>query len=184
MNTLSNHTHTLVEQYVPLANKLAYQKKRSLPAFVDVEELVSAAYLGLVEAANRFDPVKGIAFSTFAFPRISGAINDHLRSQWRASRANAQPLVSLDQSAGDATALRDTIEARPEKADRVEELFDEIVSNCDDDAKNVLRLYYIEETPMKEVGRRMGVSESRISQLIKGYKTSIRSRYEAAELAA
>lgn len=45
------------------------------------ENLISAGTLGLVEAANKFDPSKGIAFRTYAYPRIRGAIVDELRSQ-------------------------------------------------------------------------------------------------------
>ncbi len=47
----------------------------------DRESLNSAGLLGLVEAANSFDPAKGIAFRTFAYPRIRGAILDELRKQ-------------------------------------------------------------------------------------------------------
>ncbi|MCA9075313.1 MAG: sigma-70 family RNA polymerase sigma factor [Planctomycetaceae bacterium] len=50
-----------------------------LPAGVDFENLESAGVLGLVEAAKQFDPSRGIAFTTFAYPRIRGAILDELR---------------------------------------------------------------------------------------------------------
>jgi len=50
-----------------------------LPASIDIENLESAGVLGLVEAANRFDPTRGIDFKTFATPRIRGAIFDEAR---------------------------------------------------------------------------------------------------------
>ena len=50
-----------------------------LPTGVDVENLESAGVLGLVEAARQFDPSRGIAFTTYAYPRIRGAILDELR---------------------------------------------------------------------------------------------------------
>ena len=50
-----------------------------LPTGVDVENLESAGVLGLVEAAKQYDPQRGIAFTTYAFPRIRGAILDELR---------------------------------------------------------------------------------------------------------
>lgn len=50
-----------------------------LPAGVDQENLESAGVLGLVEAAARFDPERGIRFETFAYTRIRGAVLDELR---------------------------------------------------------------------------------------------------------
>jgi RNA polymerase sigma factor for flagellar operon FliA len=50
-----------------------------LPDSVDNDNLESAGILGLVEAAGQFDPTRGIAFTTFAYQRIRGAILDELR---------------------------------------------------------------------------------------------------------
>jgi RNA polymerase sigma factor for flagellar operon FliA len=51
----------------------------NLPAIVDIENLESAGILGLVEAAQHFDAGRGVAFRTFAYPRVRGAIIDELR---------------------------------------------------------------------------------------------------------
>jgi RNA polymerase sigma factor for flagellar operon FliA len=50
-----------------------------LPPGVDAENLEAAGVLGLVEAANTFDPRRGIQFTTYAYPRIRGAVLDELR---------------------------------------------------------------------------------------------------------
>lgn len=172
----------LVVQYVPLANKLAYEKKRNLPNFIDVEDLKSAAYLGLVEAASRFDPSRGIAFSTFAYRRIFGAIQDYLREQGWLKRGDSTKVLSLDlvDNDSDDFALKDTIEAKP--ADDTEECFEVIASNLDEQAQSILRHYFIDEFSMKEVGEKFGISESRISQLIKQYKNQIRSDWNELDL--
>lgn len=179
----------LVEQYVPLANKLAYQKKRMLPRFIDVEELKSAAYLGLVEAASRFDQSLGIAFSTFAYPRIFGAIHDYLRDQGWMKRGNTAQMLSLDAMCSDGEnicALKDLIEAKPNED--AEECFEAITLKFDNQARSVLRHYFIDDLSMKEVGEKFGVSESRISQMIKQYKTRIQADWSGdllfSELAA
>src|SRR6185312_4965731 len=52
---------------------------RRLGGAVELDELVSAGTLGLAEAIDRFDPNRGLAFSTYAVPRIHGAIVDELR---------------------------------------------------------------------------------------------------------
>jgi RNA polymerase sigma factor (sigma-70 family) len=177
-----NTKQELVERYIPLANKLAYQKKKSLPRFVDVEELKSAAYLGLVEAASRFDPERGVAFSTFAYPRVFGAIHDYLREQGWGKRTEPKSAVSLDSetSAGEECYLKDTLEAKVESND--DEFIEVVTQNLDKQAKAVLRYYFIDAYSMKEVGAKFGVSESRISQLIKRYKDQIRSDWTASDL--
>src|ERR1700692_4425617 len=50
-----------------------------LPHGIDLDNLEAAGVLGLVEAANRYDPERGIRFKTFAYTRIRGAIYDELR---------------------------------------------------------------------------------------------------------
>jgi RNA polymerase sigma factor for flagellar operon FliA len=50
-----------------------------LPPGVDLENLEAAGTLGLVEAANRYDPSRGIAFDAYAYRRIRGAVLDELR---------------------------------------------------------------------------------------------------------
>ena len=47
-----------------------------LPPHYDRENLEQAGFVGLVETANTFDPSRGIAFRTYAYPRIRGAIVD------------------------------------------------------------------------------------------------------------
>jgi RNA polymerase sigma factor for flagellar operon FliA len=50
-----------------------------LPTGIDSENLESAGILGLVEAANRFDPERGVKFETYAYLRIRGAVVDEMR---------------------------------------------------------------------------------------------------------
>jgi RNA polymerase sigma factor for flagellar operon FliA len=50
-----------------------------VPSFMTKEDMVSAAMVGLVDAANRFDPGKGAKFKTFAEYRVRGAIFDEMR---------------------------------------------------------------------------------------------------------
>ncbi len=48
---------------------------------LELDELVSAGTIGLIEAFNKFDQSRGLAFSTFAAPRIRGAMLDEMRRQ-------------------------------------------------------------------------------------------------------
>ena len=78
----------LVEQHLSLVQAIARKVKKSVGASVDVDDLVGYGSKGLVEAAERFDPRHGVAFSTFAYYRIRGAMYDGLRSMGWYSRAD------------------------------------------------------------------------------------------------
>jgi RNA polymerase sigma factor for flagellar operon FliA len=71
----------MVQQHLSLVYQVAWQVKRRIGDHVSVEELVSAGTLGLIRAVERFDPGRGRALSTFAIPRIRGAMLDDLRDR-------------------------------------------------------------------------------------------------------
>ena len=173
------NNESLIIEHLSLAEKLAYKKKKVLPSFVNVEELKSAAYLGLVEAASRFDSEYGVAFSTFAYPRIFGAIHDYLREiGWHKSGTK---MVSLDASDDDDCCLADTLTAREDKSSP-DDFFEIIARDLDVQGKQILRQYYIEDRSMKEIGDSLNVSESRISQKISSYKEAIGNNWSKSEL--
>jgi len=65
--------------HLPLVRHIIARLTIHLPPGVDVENLTSAGTLGLVEAANKFDPERGVKFESFAYIRIRGAVLDELR---------------------------------------------------------------------------------------------------------
>jgi len=77
----SNARDLLLTENLSLVHHVARQLGRRLSDKVDHDELVSAGILGLMSAMTAFDPQRGLAFSTFAVPRIRGAILDELRRQ-------------------------------------------------------------------------------------------------------
>jgi RNA polymerase sigma factor for flagellar operon FliA len=78
----------LVEQHLSLVQAIARKVKKTLGATIDFEDLVGYGSKGLVEAAERFDPRHGVAFTTFAYYRIRGAMYDGLRTMGWYSRAD------------------------------------------------------------------------------------------------
>ena len=71
----------LIGEHLGLVYHVARQLCRAKQMDVELDELVSAGTLGLIEAFNNFDTTRGLAFSTFAAPRIRGAMLDELRRQ-------------------------------------------------------------------------------------------------------
>jgi RNA polymerase sigma factor for flagellar operon FliA len=69
----------LVMAHVSLVRALAQRLAQRLPSQVELNELVSVGVLGLVEAANRYQPSLGVPFDAFARRRVHGAMLDALR---------------------------------------------------------------------------------------------------------
>jgi len=66
-------------KHVPLVRFLAQRIHSRLPGNIDIDDLVSAGMLGLIQACDKFDAAKNIQFASFASFRIRGAILDSLR---------------------------------------------------------------------------------------------------------
>jgi RNA polymerase sigma factor for flagellar operon FliA len=78
----------LIEQHLDLVQAIARKVKKTLGARIDYDDLVAYGSKGLVEAADRFDARPGVAFTTFAYYRIRGAMFDGLRTMGWYSRAD------------------------------------------------------------------------------------------------
>jgi len=71
----------LIEQYAPLVKYIAQKISLRLPANIDIDDLLSAGVIGLMDAVKKYDPSRDNKFKTYAEFRIRGAILDELRAQ-------------------------------------------------------------------------------------------------------
>ncbi len=69
----------LIERYRPYVYSIVKQVLQTFPVRVDFEELAGYGMIGLLEAADRYDPRRKVSFVTFSYYRIKGAIFDGLR---------------------------------------------------------------------------------------------------------
>jgi RNA polymerase sigma factor for flagellar operon FliA len=69
----------LIEAHLPQVKFIADRLAAKLPRSVDREDLISAGVLGLIDAANKYDPARGVLFKTYAETRVRGAMLDSLR---------------------------------------------------------------------------------------------------------
>ncbi|MBV7314809.1 RNA polymerase sigma factor FliA [Shewanella sp. NIFS-20-20] len=98
---------SIVEQYAPLVKRIAHHLLARLPASVQLDDLLQAGMMGLLEASTNFDGSKGAKFETFAGIRIRGAMLDEIRrGDWvprsvhRNNRRVAQVIEELEQVLG------------------------------------------------------------------------------------
>lgn len=102
-----------IEDYAPLVKRIAYHMMMRMPASVQVDDLIQAGMIGLIEASQKYDMSRGASFETYAGIRIRGAIVDEMRrGDWvpRSVHRNARR-VSQAIAAVEARTGRDASDA-------------------------------------------------------------------------
>ncbi|MES2746463.1 MAG: FliA/WhiG family RNA polymerase sigma factor, partial [Bdellovibrionota bacterium] len=212
----------LIMDYAPLIRFVAQRIAARLPSNIDIDDLISAGVIGLMDAIEKYDPSRDNKFKTYAEFRIRGAILDELRSQdWvprsvrdkakkiektyaeleqklgravsdeelsdalgigldeyydMVSKVKAVTLLSIDELSGpnqqDRKSLLECLENTSSKnpftqlkSKGIRDLLVKHIDELPEKQKLVLSLYYYEDLNLKEIGRILEVTESRVSQL-------------------
>lgn len=211
----------LIIDNLPYVKRIVNRIAIHLPPSVEVEDLVNAGVIGLISAAERFDPSRDKKFITYAAFRIRGAVLSELRSRDYLSRSNRRKIremeravvaiekrlgreaedeevareldISLDDlydikklagisfisledlgysSRDDRDSLRTyLVDNRTGNAfaharlREIENTVAEAINALPEKEKLVVSLYYWEELTMKEIGKVLEISESRVSQI-------------------
>ena len=139
-----NLANSRIEEFAPLVKRIAFHMMMRMPASVQVDDLIQAGMIGLIEAAQKYDSSKGASFETYAGIRIRGSIVDEMRrGDWaprsvhRNSRRIAQAIKAVEARTG-----RDARDS--EIAEELEVDLDEYFAMLQD--SNCSRLYSYEET--------------------------------------
>lgn len=143
-----------VEDYAVLVKRIAHHMMARMPASVQVDDLIQAGMIGLLEAARKYDASRGASFETYAGIRIRGAIVDEMRrGDWapRSVHRNARR-VSEAISTLEARSGRDASDA--EIAGELGVDIAEYHTMIQDSASS--RLFSLEETFQDDQGRVTG----------------------------
>lgn len=107
-----------ITRHAPLVKRIAYHLLNRLPPSVQIDDLIQAGMVGLLEAAGNFDPDMGASFETFAGIRIRGSMIDEIRrSDWtprsvhRKFRAVAEAIRSIENETGEDAKDADVAQA-------------------------------------------------------------------------
>jgi RNA polymerase sigma factor for flagellar operon FliA len=102
-------TEEVLQEHLPMVRFLALRIRERLPQHVEMEDLISAGVVGLMDALQKFDPKKKVQFRTYAQFRVRGAMLDSLRAlDWgprdlrRKGRAVEEAIRSLSAALGKA----------------------------------------------------------------------------------
>jgi RNA polymerase sigma factor for flagellar operon FliA len=88
----------LILEHLPLLHHIVGRMSWDMPGKVDREDLLGFGMIGLIAAADSFEPQRGLKFSTYAFPRIKGAILDELRRMDFLPRGRREKVRALDRA--------------------------------------------------------------------------------------
>lgn len=89
----------LVVQYATLVKRIARHVLSRLPASVQLDDLIQAGLIGLMEAARLYDPSQGASFETYASIRVRGAMLDELRRNDWSPRSLSKRVKQLSEAA-------------------------------------------------------------------------------------
>jgi RNA polymerase sigma factor (sigma-70 family) len=161
-----------VLRYLPLVRSIVYSLRPRF-ATAEVDDLVSAGTVGLIEAADRFDARRGVPFANFAYSRVKGAVVDELRrlSEGRRNAVSGatfevslQAPIDGDRRLTFIDVIPDPQSPAPESAAEFGEVVDAI-SMLPSREREMLGLYTAGHT-VAEIAASQGCSESRASQIV------------------
>ena len=224
----------LLAELMPLVKRMALKMRERLPAHIQVDDLVGAGALGLVDAVRKFDPRKRVKIEKYAKLRIRGAMLDGLRDLDVASRdlrkkskkvervyrelqaKLARPVTDEEMAqalqlslaewyettaqlqalgvewlrpmvlGGTKRVREESLVAENQKSQfdlcysrERKEILDAALACLSARDRMIIKLYYDEGRTMKQIAHKLGIDESRISQLHSAAMVRLRSLVEA-----
>jgi RNA polymerase sigma factor for flagellar operon FliA len=211
----------IVVENLSLVRAIALRLRASLPVHVELDDLMHAGVLGLIDATTRYDSDKDVSFQTYAKHRIKGAMLDSLRqldwasrdmrrrhkkletvtrelaaeldrepdeaevaermgvgiSRWRQMAVDLKTVGLLSASTRAAESENTSApefpardESRPDQVCEKAELSAKLtfaIGTLPERYRDVVFMYYTQEMTMKEIGSKMNINESRVSQIHK-----------------
>jgi len=177
----------LLSEYGPIVRQIAGGFQRRLPRNVLRDDLIAAGMSGLWDAIRKHGEERSGNFDWYVRVRIRGAILDELRAQdWLPRRARAAAAEAAKNSGGSAPSapvvlrfdeVSETEQARclvasdTTSSDKhleerfVRESLAKAVELLPERERHIVSLHYFKGVKFKELGKMLGVSEPRISQL-------------------
>jgi RNA polymerase sigma factor for flagellar operon FliA len=181
----------LIHMHAPAARRIALRLARRCPDWIAREDLVAAGMLGLIEAAERYDHARREPFIAFAELRIRGAVLDELRRgdmmsrrARRQAKQDGQLAVAVEQLDGDDAhladqgALPDAVAEQHVALRRVRGALPSLLPR----EVTILRLYYAEERTYQQIAAALGVTPSRVCQLLWRAVARLREQLGATDL--
>ena len=169
----------LVTENLPLVRALARRMAPTAHPFLELGDLVAIGTEALLVASRRFDRSRNVAFGSFAYQRVRGAMVEGLgaagphsrgRRRRRAGRPERAPLpvpCQYDDRRHAAAGRRELAAALAERIDgqRMAARLQAALAALDERERALVRRHYFEGEPLRTVGRDLGISRAWASRL-------------------
>jgi RNA polymerase sigma factor for flagellar operon FliA len=182
----------IIVQHLTHVHALAKRMRSQVPPCVTLDDLIGAGTIGLIQAADRFQPSRGLQFATYAKHRIRGAMLDFLREEdplSRTERRRTRTANAAYERALPATISLEQLPAHEPRseysparclstrfADRVD--LDRARECLSDRQNRVISLLFDLDWQNRDVARKLGVNESRVSQIRQAALSKLRARLQ------
>jgi RNA polymerase sigma factor for flagellar operon FliA len=169
----------LVRDNLPLVRALARRMAPSARPFLEMGDLVSIGTEALLVASRRFDRSRNVAFGSFAYRRVRGAMVEGLgvagphtrgRRRRRAGRPEPRPLPLLceyDDRRHATAGRRELATVLAERIDdgRLAGRLDDALATLDARERELVRRHYFDGEPVQDIARDLGISRAWASRL-------------------
>jgi RNA polymerase sigma factor for flagellar operon FliA len=160
------------KKFVEYLAKQHFYKSR-VSNFFDLDDIVSYAYVGLLEAINSYDETKNVKFRTFAKKRINGSIVDSIwghqgkRKYLKENDFFNLSYEELTEGINDPLDETDKTELNVIEKDILSFVKDYIDKEMNEKEKSIITYIYYCDLKLKEISEIMNISIGRISQIHK-----------------
>lgn len=156
-----------------LANRYA----RMSPACIDADDLSQIGLMEGLKARSRFDPARTVNFMTYVNRRIEGAMQDSIRTAVVGSRGKGGVVCIISMNDLDPADAKQVATLEASVDDPTEEILDRLaveVGKLPPREKWLLIARYSEGVTQKELARKLGITEGRLSQIIRAIRETLR----------
>jgi RNA polymerase sigma factor for flagellar operon FliA len=163
----------LFDKYAHIARWVAHKYANGWSLAAEWADVYADASIGVLDAIRRFDPARSITQKAYVFIRARGAAIDGIRQRRhtlpRVAGADRQPPVSLDMlldavADGKASWQPSVTERGYDRVDDAETIRLMLV-HLSPRRRFVIEAYYLAGRSLADIGRELGVTESRVSQI-------------------
>jgi RNA polymerase sigma factor for flagellar operon FliA len=165
----------LIVNYSPLVKYVTGRMPAGIRGVVETEELMSWGRMGLLSAIETFDPGRETKFESYAISKVRWAMLDEFRKQdWVPRRVRAQ----IQEAERAASRLAQSLRRAPTEL----EMAGEMNLSLEEYRSFVATFYFYEGLTLREIGRALGLSEGRISQILRQALMKLRAKLAESPL--
>lgn len=170
---------TAVQELVPMVRRIAGPFRSRVYATADQEDLLQEGFLGLSEAAVRYDAGRDCSLATYGSQRARGAMLDHVRTLSRRSRERSTPQLSLSQEFELAVEAGNGSPESSAQVRRFQSFLEDIWPELSPQDRQVLRLRFFEGKTVREAAQTLAASAATVWRREKKVLQHLRERYMA-----